>query len=1140
MLKKVLAIVSVIISVIGIIVLWLYLPEEKSAWFKWTVMGLMTSIIMFIVYWWWKQRRISQVKSEEHDLQILLKQDTRVIQQLFQVATKKIRGQGRSKLESLYSLPWYLVIGGENDSKSEILLQNGFEVISKSETESYLCFWSNDNAIVIEVGQRIFTSEGVDEALWKVLAKQLFKYRPRQGLNGIIAVVGCDRLITSDKKERTKLSTIYQKAVLSMGGVLDLNLPVYTVISKADTIADFIGFFEGFSAYDSEKPFGITFDCDYLQRYDKNQFTAESHTLITSVAGQQFELLRNVSREKSSSIVAWPYQLRIFLQRVNELLSDIGRENRTREAVWIRGVYLMSAVQKGTKYDLLTQVVAERAEFNLISQCDQKPSRRGFFTKNLFNKIILPEKSIVGVNEWCHSAYLMLRSAALGMIVALVFIAGLKLKYNWNLDEEWRLKALTQIHLYKSGINQLRDDCSISEMISVLSELENVALKGVQRRPWHQMVSMKQIDTAESVYSAYVGQLHQILLPKLEELIVGELYVYINLGNSGRIFEVLRYYQMLFDKKQLNLKELQAYLLDNLKEQGELSSDELFALSSLIEHTFRGDYDKQLQPNKDLMSVAINNLEGFSPERLIYTRIKTMPEYRMQVDLRSQLGENFDSLFEFSSDFHGYLIPEIFTKQGYTQIDLSPKSELLNYLIGEFKAIQGDFSGASIMELTELSKQVQRLYFADYVYYWKELINNIQVKQFDNVSELSLALREASVPVTSPLLGLLDAVAVNTTLAVNEVPEIMGQERITSQFGLEKINELSPGAGDKLLRLQPSFVVNETFLSFSRFVSGNGEDKVEPVYALIAQFDALNLFFDTALSSTDPSKLFHTYAVAHAKGSTDPIVTFRKAGMKAPSKVSSWIRDLSAQAWQQVVSCSLPYLNTQWDERVYQSYMSSIEGRFPFAQHGRGEVALDDFMRFFKPRGRIDLYMDEFLTSFVYWDNGRLKLLEVDGITLPISKNMRGQLERVRKLREIFFGASGEELALKIGFKASSMSTNVTEFQLKETESLFSYKHGPRVWRDVTWPISGVDGYISTEFYSGKNLVASKSFTGQWALFRAIFSSRSSATSSRLTGKLNYRINHNNIALDYTLRDSNHPLDKSLFVQFSLPRQLQG
>ncbi|MCV5978259.1 ImcF-related family protein, partial [Escherichia coli] len=84
---------------------------------------------------------------------------------------------------------------------------------------------------------------------------------------------------------------------------------------------------------------------------------------------------------------------------------------------------------------------------------------------------------------------------------------------------------------------------------------------------------------------------------------------------------------------------------------------------------------------------------------LIYARIKEMPEYRTQVDLRSQLGEKFNSLFEFTNDFHGYLIPEIFTKQGYSQIDLTAKSPLLRSLMSEFKAIQGDMSGASVIEL---------------------------------------------------------------------------------------------------------------------------------------------------------------------------------------------------------------------------------------------------------------------------------------------------------------------------------------------------------------------------------------------------------------------------------------------------------
>ncbi|GLQ75889.1 type VI secretion system membrane subunit TssM [Vibrio penaeicida] len=1152
MFKKIFSIVLAVAAIVGSITLWVYLPEGKPTWLKWVATGLTSIILIFTALWWWKQRNLSQAESEEHDLEVLLKQDTRVIQQLFRVATKKILGQGRNKLESLYNLPWYLVVGGEKDAKSAILLQNGFEPVNdryldESDTEQYLRFWINDNAVVVEVGHRIFDSEGIDEALWKVLAKQFLKYRPRQGLNGIVAVIGCDRLMIGDKKERAKLSGIYQEAVLSMGGELDLNLPVYAAFSKADSIADFTGFFESFTACDSENPFGITFECDQLRRYDKHQFEAESHKLIQSIAEQQFELLRNVNSEKSGSIIAWPYQLRIFLERVNELLTDIGRENRVREAVWIRGAYMMSSGQKGVEHDLLTQVVAQRAEFNSVRQEDQQPNRRGYFTQRLFNKVILPEKNIVGVNEWRHAGYFAFRSAVLVSIVALISIAGLKLKDNWNVDEDWRTAALAQIRFYKSGINELSNDYSMSEMIAVLSELESVVVEGVQPRPWHEMVSVKQTNTAESVYLAYERQLHQILLPKLEELISSELYVYVNLGNPSRIFEILRYYQMLFDKEQLNFEELQTYLLDNLKDQGELSPDELSVLSLLIEDVFNGNYDNQLQPNLDLIAVATNNLEGLSPERLIYARIKAMPEYRTQVDLRSQLGEKFDSLFEFSSDFHGYLIPEVFTKQGYAQIDLSAKSELLNTLMSEFKAIQGDMSGASVVELTELSKQVQRLYFADYIYQWKDLVNNIQVKQFNNASDLSFALRNARAPATSPLLDVLDAVVVNTTLAVAEQPDTKGQKRVAGQLGLKKAkkalnkaNKVNRAVGDKLLRLQPSFVVNEAFLPFSRFVNGSGKDKGndKPIDALIAQVDELNSFFDAALSSTNPGKSFHAYAIAHAQGSADPIVNFRKAGSKAPSKVASWTKDLSKQAWGQVVRGSVSYLNIQWDERVYQFYVSAIEGRFPFTQHGRGEVSLDDFTQFFKTSGRLELYVDEYLKPFVYWDNDRLKFNEVGGLTLPISVNTRKQLERARKLSKIFFGSSGEELALRIGFKASSMSTNVTEFQLREAESLFSYKHGPRVWRDVIWPTSDVDGYLSTEFYNGKNRVVSQSYTGQWALFRAIFSNRSSSTASRLIRKLDYKINQSNIVLDYTLRDSNQPLDKSLFVQFTLPRQL--
>jgi len=1151
MIKTFLTTLLVITLLAGITCGWLLLPTVQWLWLQVSitvVSVIMLSVIAVYLYKWRQKQRDNQDVHEQH---ILLKQDTKVIQQLFKLATKKIRGHGTNKLDSLYSLPWYIVLGGEKEAKSALLQQNGLEpVLDKhlqdSDSEQYLKFWSNDHAVVIEIGHRIFDSEGVDETLWNIVAQQLLKYRPRQGLNGIAAVIGCDRLLQGDRKERQKISSNYQEATLSMSGLLGLTLPVYCLFSKADTIADFVEFFESFSGCDVESPFGVTFPCDTSKRFDKYKFEELRKGLLKSLATQQFELLRNISSEKSGSVIALPYQLRIFFDRVEELLTDIGRENRVREAVWIRGSYLLSSGQKGNEFDLLTQTVAERAEFNSLLTREQTPGRRSYFTSRLFSHVILPEKGIVGVNEWRHAGYLVARSATLLLVLSAVSMVGLVLKDNWNQDEQWRADAMTQLRLYVSDIQRLESNYSWSDMIAILNELRVVADAGIMPKAWYQQVSIKQGDTAERIYTTYQEQLNLILLPKLEELISSELYVYVSLGNPSKIFEILRYYQMLFDKQYLDVDEIQTYLLDNLKDQGDVSSSDINTLSVLIEDLFNSNYSGSIAPNKELIAVATNNLDGLSPERLIYARIKSLPEYRKQVDIRRQLGEKFDSMFEFSDGFHGYLVPEIFTKQGYSQIDLTAKSELLRRQLSDFKAIQGDSSGTSITEITDLSKQIQRLYFSDYVYHWKDLLNNIHIKKLGSSSDFAYALKNAREPATSPILDVLGALVVNTTLAVEEQPDTKGNKRIASQLGLKKVakglkkaDRINRAVGDKLLRLQPSYAVNEAFINYANYVNGTGKKGGPiPIDALIKEFDALNLYFDSALSSSNPGKVFHAYSLAHAEGSQDAIELFKRQGSQSPSQVAKWTKSIAEQSWKQVVSGSIGYLNKQWNEQVYQFYAAAVEGRFPFSAQGRGEVDLNDFVQFFKPQGRIDQYVDTLLKPFVFWDNGTLKLNEVDGVTLPISAITRKQLRQARQLRKTFFGPTGQELALKFAFRPSSMSTSVTAYQIRESESVFSYRHGPRVWTDLTWPSTAVDGYLTTNFYQGENRVATRSYTGQWALFRALFDGNSSKTATRLIRKWNYKLNDNSIVIDYTLRDSNETLDKSLFTSFSLPSKL--
>ncbi|MFA0409444.1 type VI secretion protein IcmF/TssM N-terminal domain-containing protein, partial [Vibrio splendidus] len=311
MIKKfVVALIAITLMIVSIAV-WFVLPSDTWLWAQVTT-SITTFVVLVVMAVWLSQWRNKQrANSDVHEQHVLLKQDTKVIQELFKLAAKKIRGHGTNKLESLYNLPWYIVLGGEKEAKSALLQQNGLEpVLDKhlqdSDSEQYLKFWSCDQAVVIEIGHRIFDSEGVDETLWRITAQQLLKYRPRQGLNGIAAVIGCDRLLQGDQKERQKLSSIYQEAALSMSGALGLSLPMYCLFSKADTIADFVEFFEGYSGCDVENPFGVTFPCEASRRFDKYKFEEMRKTLLKSMANQQFELLRNISSEKAGSIIALP------------------------------------------------------------------------------------------------------------------------------------------------------------------------------------------------------------------------------------------------------------------------------------------------------------------------------------------------------------------------------------------------------------------------------------------------------------------------------------------------------------------------------------------------------------------------------------------------------------------------------------------------------------------------------------------------------------------------------------------------------------------------------------------------------------------------------------------------------------------
>lgn len=1129
---------------------WIYFPLEDLLWVKVMTVVWFVLTCVLTIFWWRKQNAIDQENDTLTAQQQLLKQDTRMIQQKFESA---IRKQSSYKSSNVYSLPWYLVIGGKGDSSATILHENGFELINDKLSEGrevdiqYLRFWSNDTAVIIELGEAIVSHDGIDEPLWQVLLQQLLKYRPRQALTGIVSIIECDQVLNKDRKDLKSIASVYQKCFISLNKILQLELPLYCLFSKADCLADFTDFFERYSTDDLDNPFGVTLSCDTKRRFNKEEFELQVQKLLSSLVKQQFGLMYDSNSDRVRTLVALPYQLQMFFEHITDLLNEIGRESRVRQAVWVRGAYLLSSEQKGNKFDLLTQVIAEKAGFNSQTQGQQAPGNRSYFVSRLFSHVILRERGITGLNKWRDLRYVVARIVMMSTVVGSLIFSGIVLNNNWDHDELWRNKSIASMDNFALNTQKMPANYSILDTISPLTVLRGSAVTGMGAKTWYQSVSVKQTSTAVRMNSVYQKQLTRLLLPKLETIISNELSLYIGMGDAGKTLEVLRYYLMLFDKTQLDLAAMESFLFDIIKVKGGVSLDDLAKLSYLIEDLLSSHYDDFLKPNQELIMVAKNNLAGLSPERLIYAQIKSLPQYRHQVDLRSMLGPKFDTVFAFTKDFNGYLVPEIYTKTGYSKLDFSAESSLLRHELSVFKLLKGQDPQVSFAELTDLRQKIQKLYFSEYISYWKDLIANIHIKRFTSQSGLIYGLKNIADVSISPMLDVLNTVVSNTSLAVTE-PSNDGRNSSTTanQLGLNKVatslnklNKIKSIGGDKLLRMQAAYVVNEAFSDLSYYLTGNGQsDGAAPIDTLLETATELSRYLDKAQINSEPSKVLYKYAVEHAKSGQDPITNLTNLIGNKPELVTLWARDLAKQSWKQVLLGSSNYINKQWYEGVYLFYSKSIKGRFPFYLQGRGEVDLNDFSDFFKPEGRLDQFVEQILNPFVYWDNGVLRLRVIDGMTLSISNKARTQLRQANKVREVFFGPNGQKLGAGLELKVSSMSTTVTEFQLRETDNVFDYKHGPRVWEAINWPASDIDGYLSANFYLGQDRVATKSYTGQWALFRFLLDGTSTSTSARRVRKLNYVIEGKRIALQYTLRHSSQVLDQSLFAQFVLPKYL--
>ncbi len=342
----------------------------------------------------------------------------------------------------LYEQPWYVIIGPPGAGKTTALLNAGLKFPLAAELGqgavagvggTRLCdWWFTEQAVLIDTAGRYTTQDSdasTDKAGWEGFLDLLKRTRQRQALNGVVVAISLADIAAAPREERLAHARAIRKRIKELTARLDLKLPVYALLTKADLLAGFTEFFDDLDEEKRGQVWGTTFPAQDANPVSK--FDAEFKQLVLRLDERLIDLLeRERSPDRRSLIAGFPAQVASLEAPLNEFLAEAFGGSTLDPAPYLRGVYFTSGTQEGTPIDRLTGALSRAFGIDQRRAPSLRAaSGRSYFLSRLLKDVIFGEAMLAGQNPAQRRRRVLLQSVgyAAVAVVFLLFMGGLLL-----------------------------------------------------------------------------------------------------------------------------------------------------------------------------------------------------------------------------------------------------------------------------------------------------------------------------------------------------------------------------------------------------------------------------------------------------------------------------------------------------------------------------------------------------------------------------------------------------------------------------------------------------------------------------------------------------------------------------------------
>ena len=1134
--------------------------------------------IMFLLLLWGLNNLRIQAQAKKNNEQLIdeLKQDSKknndnisdeevkILGERFADAMNVLKRSSNNKRgkQYIYDLPWYVMIGPPGSGKTTALVNSGlkFPLAEKYGHEAVKgvggtrnCdWWFTDEAVLIDTAGRYTTQDSHavnDSAAWGGFLKLLKKHRKRRPINGVMVAISIQDILTQTEQEKTAHIHAIRSRLLELQNQLNIQFPVYLLITKGDMVAGFSEFFDDLGRDEREQVWGMTFPENYA---------ADSEQSPAYLFNEQFDiLLQNINDrllwrlnyerdpQRRGQIVEFPVQLASIKSALNDFIQQTFSSSRFHERPNLRGVYLTSGTQQGTPIDRIMGQLINSFDINQQALPVMQTRGKSYFIKNLLQQVIFTEAELVGVNRRFENKILWLQRASYATAIIAATTSALAWSTSFTLNERSIKEVDKQLSEYNDGLPGLKRNSfnDINAQLKRLKSAESV-FPPEQTIPVTMQLGLYQGNIFhDSIQTAYLEQLKQLFVPALKHRFEEQIRLSIN--QPDYLFEALKAYLMMGLPKRFDQAFIEQWMeLDwstHMTGEAELQSELKTHLSALLSSDFTS-----IRLNQALIEKARSILRKVPLHQQIYNRIKA--EAKSANDeaftFSAQVGPEMNMVFSGTTSS----IPYLYTYDGYKNIFL--KDSLLyvkeiaeeNWVLG---TKNGDFTAADISLFKD---KVKSLYLQDYARYWNAALNELSINHFSSVTQAITSLTQITGPY-SPFRGVIENVAENTRLGQLAVDGKMLEQnkaltdelsrKITGRSG-SMIRMVKRASDRKLIHLpdRPTDIVEKQFFDLNKTIEqqNNRASHLNEIMTALAELQG---YLNNLASTMDDGETAYRLAKERLKGGAqDPVGQLKLLALRSPEPLKTWLKDISKDSWHLLLSQANSYLNTVYQDSVMSFYKRSMQNRYPLHSKALNEASLDDFTEYFKPDGIEATFFNTYLKDFVNTRRKPWTLKRVEGFTLAVSNKTLKQFERAENIRKVFFKENREYPEINYSLRPMYLDSNITRFEIRQGDQKVTYQHGPLLLSKMTWP--GNTDYneakIIFEDLHGDRVAYKEN--GPWAFFRIMDNYELQSTKLNDHFIVDYVLEGKKAKFELIANSIKNPFSHNLLKRYRAPESL--